>query len=571
MSKIIGIDLGTTNSAVAYIDRGKPRIVMINGRPLLPSVVGIDNEGKILVGEPARNQYLLYPERTVKSVKRHMGSDQHFSLGKSSYSPQEISAFILRQLKESAERELGEKVEKAVITVPAHFSDAQRQATKDAGEIAGLEVVRIINEPTAAALAYSMTDRLSAKVLVYDLGGGTFDVSIVEINGDIIEVLASSGDNELGGDDFDEAIVQQLATSFQSEHGIDLRKERRSESRLVRAAELAKIQLSDRPYIQITENFLAQKDGEPLNLSYELSRMDFNSMIQDMLTRTVDCVRQVLKDAKLDPHDIDQVVLVGGSTLIPLVSEILTEELNKQPDREINPAECVAIGAAIQAGIIAGEEIDKILVDVAPHSLGVSCLDFSYGIPDPDAFSVIIPRNTPIPCSKSEVYYTVHDHQKAVEIEVYQGESKTASENVFLGNFTLTDLPDGKAGEVKIIVNFDYDIDGIVRVSAAEKTGGKEKAITITDAKERMSQAEIARARAAMASAEYASGELPVATQELVKEARAAIDKVDPRLAKKLKNVISALEEAWQQEDDARFDELEDALIDLLYEADEQE
>ncbi|MFQ6054025.1 MAG: Hsp70 family protein, partial [Candidatus Bathyarchaeia archaeon] len=496
MSKIIGIDLGTTYSEVAVIENGRPVIIPDeDGGRIIPSVVGVSPSGELLVGTPAKNQYIAEPENTVKSIKRKMGTDAKVSIGGRSYTPPEISAFILRKLKGMAERYLGEKVEKAVITVPAYFSDASRQATKDAGEIAGLEVVRIINEPTAAALAYGLDREGDQFLIVYDLGGGTFDVSVIEINSGVVEVRASHGDTHLGGDDFDERIVNYAASDFLGKYSVDLKEDRKALARITRAAEATKIELSDRPFAGIAEEFIARVDDRPLHLQVELARHTFEDMISGLLRSTIDSIQAALRDAELAARDIDKVLMVGGSTRIPLVSRIVEDLLGLQPHLEIDPDLCVAMGAAVQAGIIGGEDIEAYLVDVAPHSLGIAVVTYKFGVLLEDRFSTLIRRNTAIPTSKSEVYSTLMDNQEAVQIKVYQGEHPTASENTLLGEFLLKDIPKAPAGEPQILVTFDYDVDGLVHVTAKDKKTGNEKSITVSASPDRLTETQKEGAR----------------------------------------------------------------------------
>ena len=393
---IIGIDLGTTNSEVAIIENGQSRVVTDNGKKMLPSFVGIGDNGEILVGESARNQYLVYPERTVKSIKRLMGQDTHVVLGSQTYRPQEISAIILKQLKGIAEQSLGHSVSKAVITVPAYFSDAQRQATREAGEIAGLEVVRMINEPTAAALTYEAGHTESKHMLVYDLGGGTFDVSVVNVESGVVEVLSSHGDNYLGGDDFDQQIVEYLLSHLQEKNNVDVRTNSKAMARLTRAAEQAKFTLSEHPFVAISEEYLVEDNGKSIHLNVELSRIDYEAMIEDYINATLDAVHIALKGAKLTASDIDEIILVGGSTRTPCIRERLFEEFGFEPHGEVDPDLCVAMGASIQAAMIAGQEISKVLVDVTPYTYGTSVLGYLDDIPYPFQFIPIIHKNSAI-------------------------------------------------------------------------------------------------------------------------------------------------------------------------------
>ena len=481
---IVGIDLGTTNSEVAVVQDGKARVLLVDGDPILPSVVGLADDGRLLVGQAARNQWVLAPERTVRSIKRKMGQDVTVPLGDQTLRPQEISAMILRKLKEAAERELGVPVNKAVVTVPAYFNDSQRQATREAGSLAGLEIVRILNEPTAAALTYTPSPTGSERFLVYDLGGGTFDVSIVQAEAGVFEVLASHGDTQLGGDDFDELLLTHLADEFLELFGFDLRSTPVARARLLRAAEAAKRRLSDHPFTRIEEEFIAEKDGVPLHLNTEISREEFEALIRPSLDRTLDCVQKALDDARLTASRIDRVVLVGGSTRTPLIGNLLEERLGQPASREVHPDLCVALGAAIQAAIIAGQDVGAVLVDITPHSLGIKCLempnDFGYS-PNVYKFATIVKRNTPLPASRSEAFCTVADSQPSVDIEVYQGESDDVRRNHRVGKFLIEGLARVPAGN-QILVQVDLTLDGMLKVSAREKATGLLKQITIENA-----------------------------------------------------------------------------------------
>lgn len=492
---IIGIDLGTTNSEVAVIHDGRVEVLEIEaGTRLLPSVVGLDDTGALLVGQPARNQAALYPERTVRSVKRRMGSDDSFTLGDQSYSPQEISALILRRLKAVAEARLGETVTRAVITVPAYFSDAQRQATREAGEIAGLEVARIINEPTAAALAYEAGAEQSRQLLIYDLGGGTFDVSVVGMEADVVEVRASHGNNHLGGDDFDERIVEHLLAHLEQEHGVDARQSTLAMARLQRAAENAKIALSDRPYTTIEEEYLLEKDGRPVNLSLELARADYEAMIEPYVEETLESMHTALSDAGLASSDLDKVLLVGGATRTPVIAERLEAELGIAPRGEIDPDLCVAAGAASQAAVIAGAPARTVLVDITPYTFGTSAIGELNGQPYTYCFIPVIRKNTPIPVTKSEVFYTAYDGQEEVYVQVYQGEDPDALNNTQIGNFRIEGLRDAPAGN-PVIMTCALDLDGILSVTAREKDTGLEKSIRIDRAVAGLEDQDIDEAR----------------------------------------------------------------------------
>ena len=478
---IIGIDLGTTNSEVAIVEQGKVHIIEDGDKKILPSFVGIDNNDQILVGETARNQYLVYPERTVKSIKRLMGQDIHVDLAGQAYTPQEISAIILKRLKAIAEKHLGQAVSKAVITVPAYFSDAQRLATREAGEIAGLEVVRMINEPTAAALAYDANQSEPKRMLVFDLGGGTFDVSVVNIEAGVVEVLSSHGDNQLGGDDFDQQIIEYLLDHLQTTYDVDARSHSKAMARITRAAENAKFLLSDQPYAKIEEEYLLEHEGSAIHLSIELSRMEYEEMIEDYINATMDATHITLKGAKLTTSDIDEIVLVGGSTRTPCIRERLFNEFGFEPHSEVNPDLCVAMGAAIQAAMISGQQIDTVLVDVTPYTYGTSALGTLNGEFYPFTFVPIIHKNSVLPNRKTEAFNTHHDGQEAVEIKIYQGEDPDALNNILIDEFRVEGLQDVEAGNV-ITLALDLDLNGILHVSAQEKATGLEKSITIKNA-----------------------------------------------------------------------------------------
>lgn len=472
MSKIIGIDLGTTNSCVSVIEGGEP-VVITNpeGNRTTPSVVAF-KDGETIVGEAAKRQAITNPN-TISSIKRHMGEKYSVDVDGKAYTPQEISAKILQYLKSYAEGYLGETVNKAVITVPAYFTDAQRQATKDAGRIAGLDVERIINEPTAAALAYGAdkTDQ-DKTIMVFDLGGGTFDVSILELGGGVFSVVATSGDNHLGGDDFDNAIANYIVQEFKKTNGIDLSQDKMAMQRIKEESEKAKKELSTTQQTHISMPFISANESGPLHIDMDLTRAKFDELTKDLVQRTLKPVQDALKDAELTKNDIDEIILVGGSTRIPAVQELIKKELGKEPNKSVNPDECVAMGAAIQGGVLAGDVEDLVLLDVTPLSLGLEVMGGLY--------DVVIERNTTIPTTKTKVYSTAVDNQPSVDIHVLQGERKMAADNKTLGRFQLTDIPPAPRGVPQIEVSFNIDANGIVNITAKDKGTGKEQSITIT-------------------------------------------------------------------------------------------
>ncbi len=473
MSKIIGIDLGTTNSVVAVMEGGEPTVITTQeGGRLTPSVVGFTKNGERLVGQLAKRQAVSNPERTISSIKRHMGTKYTVTIDGKDYTPEQISAMILEKMKGDAERYLGAKVTEAVITVPAYFNDSQRQATKDAGRIAGLDVKRIINEPTAAALAYGIDKSDDKTVLVYDLGGGTFDVSILELGDGVFEVKSTTGDTHLGGDDFDHRIMDWMTDEFKKQNGIDLTGDKMAMQRIREAAEKAKIELSSMMTTNINLPFITAGANGPQHLDMDLTRAKFDSMTSDLVDRTIQCVHTALSDAKMTVNDIDKILLVGGSSRIPAVQEAIKRVLGKEPAHGVNPDECVAVGAAIQAGVLAGDVKDVLLLDVTPLSLGIETMG--------GVFTRIIDRNTTIPTSKKQIFSTATDNQPSVDIHVLQGEREMAADNKTLGRFELSGIPAAPRGVPQIEVAFDIDANGIVNVSAKDLGTGKEQKITIT-------------------------------------------------------------------------------------------
>jgi molecular chaperone DnaK len=571
IDEIVGIDLGTTNSEIALYREGRPEILGDEqDRLILPSVVGLSEGGDLLVGEAARNQFLLYPERTIRSIKRRMGSDAQVRLGERDYTPQEISAIILSRLKEIAERRLGRPVRKAVITVPAYFSDAQRQATREAGEIAGLEVARIINEPTAAALVYEAAQHQGKRILVYDLGGGTFDVSVVRIEEGVVEVISSHGNNHLGGDDFDHKIVEHVLEHLKIKHGVDVAGRPQVMARILRSAEDAKKRLSDHPYARIAEEYLADKDGTPVNLDLELSRLDYEAMIMPFIEETLGAIHIALESAGLASSQVDEILLVGGATRTPLIRRRLAEAFGTDPRGEVDPDLCVAMGAAIQGAAIAGTEVSAVLVDVTPYTFGTSALGELDGELYPYKYVPIIPRNTPIPVRRSEVFHTVTDQQSSVDVRIFQGENSDALENIQIGEFQVTGLSKAPAGN-PVIIDLALDRDGILQVSAREKNTGLERRITIDKAMSRYDRAQLEEARQRIGGLfgkpEEAEGS-DVATgpdDALVAKAQAKLEEAGEEDRTEIINLIEAIRDAADNGDAAALASARSQLQDLLF------
>jgi molecular chaperone DnaK len=572
--EILGIDLGTTNSEIAIYRDGRPEVLRDDqGRIILPSVVGLTETGELLVGEEARNQFLLYPERTVRSIKRRMGSDAKVQLGEREYKPQEISAIILSRLKEIAQARLGRPIRKAVITVPAYFSDTQRQATREAGEIAGLEVARIINEPTAAALVYEAAQHQGKRILVYDLGGGTFDVSVVRIEQGVVEVISSHGNNHLGGDDFDHKIVEHVLEHLKLKHGVDVADRPQAMARILRSAEDAKKQLSDHPYARIAEEYLAEHSGQPVNLDLELSREEYEDMIAPFIEETLGAIHIALESAGLTSSQVDEILLVGGATRTPLIRRRLVEAFGTQPRGEVDPDLCVAMGAAIQGAAMTGTEVSAVLVDVTPYTFGTSALGELNGELYPYHYVPIIPKNTPIPARMSEVFFTVLDEQTDVDVRIYQGEDNDALENIKIGEFRVSGLSREPAGN-PVIVDLALDRNGILQVSAREKKTGLERRITIDNATSRYDREQLDEARQRIGAlfgdqeqaASVGSGAATdSAVDALLARASAKLDETGEEDRTEIIDLIEAIRDARSSGDTAALEDVRSQLQDLLF------
>ncbi len=583
MEPIIGIDLGTTNSEVAFVMEGKAGILKENDNGILPSCVGLTESGTVIVGTAARNQATVYPEKTVLSIKRLMGSTEQISLGDNTYSPQEISAFILKELKERAQRITGQTISKAIITTPAYFTDVQRQATREAGEIAGLTVVRILNEPTAAALAYESSDATARTIMVYDLGGGTFDVSIVRIEDGVVEVLSSTGDNHLGGDDFDLEIEKKLLAHLEEEFDIDLTEDITARARLKRAAEKAKIELSSAPYAAIEEDHIAKNGKTDVHLSYELSRTEFEDAIDEQLQKTMDSVNKALKDAQMLPSALEKIILVGGSTRIPKLSAMLEESFGILPNQEIDPDLCVAMGAAIQAGREMGLDSSSVLLDITPYTFGTSALGGVDGMSD-NVFVPLIRRNSKLPAIKSEVFWTAVPNQRIAKIQVYQGEEPNALDNVLIGTYDFNLTP-RQPPHSPLVIKYELDLNGILKITAIEKNTGERITGVIENAFSQISDDGVSlsknkiddvwdvKSSADTSDDDFNSGMENVGKfetgggefQELITNARAVLDEVASEDSEEIINLIEDINTQMEEGNLDAARKSAEALEDILF------
>jgi molecular chaperone DnaK len=575
MEIIAGIDLGTTNSEIAIYKDGKTTMLSIDNDPVMPSCVALDGSGEVIVGRKARNQLIINPGSTIRSIKRKMGQQVTVPMGDRSYSPEEISALILRELKSAAEKELGCPINKAVITVPAYFNDNQRRATKDAGALAGLDVVRIINEPTAAALAYESGHEQDQRVLVYDLGGGTFDVSVVVVENGVVEVKSSFGDTQLGGDDFDNLLIDMVAEQFLEKHSVDLRLEPRTRNRLWNALEQAKITLSDSPFALVHEEYI----HENLHLEIEIARIDYEELITPLIDRTVECIHKALRDAAMLTTAIDRVLLVGGASRTPLVHKMIKEHVGIEPEYSINPELIVAMGAAIQAGVIAGEKPGSVLVDITAHTFGTSALkndeEIYYSLEPAMIYVPIIHRNTPLPARKSEVFYTMADNQEMVEVKIYEGENTDPEENVLIGKFSVEGLGRVKAGN-PILLNFDLDLNGILNITATERKSGLTKIVRI-DTKTSSRQFDLQNARKNLSEiTDFENNDEPIQVEgtennilqkakKLRSRAEKLIKSIDKTDADEVQKLLHETSQSIASKDFKKLKELSDSLEDMLF------
>ncbi len=571
MSLIVGIDLGTTNSEIARIRDGRPEIIPVDGEPTMPSCVGLDSEGRIQVGRVAKNQMAAAPENTILSIKRKMGENTTVPLGDQTLGPEEISALILGKLKSAAEEFVGEPVAEAVITVPAYFDDAQRKATRNAGTLAGLEVRRIINEPTAAALAYESDQTQNQTILVYDLGGGTFDASLVVVENGVVEVKASHGDTRLGGDDFDRLLMEHVEARFREEHDVQLLEDPAAANRLWTAVETAKRALSDAPFARIREEYIS---GD-LHLDFEISRVEYEEMIRPLLRKTLDSVHRCLTDAEILPGGVDKVILVGGASRTPLVAEMLKHEIPVEPRHEIDPDLIVAMGAAIQAGALRGEKTSSILVDITPYTFGTTAIGSYAGEYREGVFVPIIRRGTALPARKAEAFATVYDGQKAVDVRVYQGEAPLAEDNIFIGNFLIEGLSDVPAGN-EIVMTLALDINGILEVTAMEKRTGLSKSVTmettdgaeafdLEEARDRLAGAMGVESPRAPSGSSGGNNPAVIVAKELRKRAEPLLEEIDPTDAEEVRGLLADSEKAIADGNFDRLSELNESLSDMLF------